>query len=231
MLSIYWRGLPPLNIASIYWIFWDILNDIYGERGTWLRLWMGNQPLGLWWGSHAFELIYRAIWPRFQLILTATWSRQCLRQRCVFWCKMRARFVISCYVSVDLQLHSSLVIMSVCGSCCGLEYLFSNSRRPEAPGVCREGQGGHRCLRTLRPEEADLARFVEIVKFESNQHLPQLTKFTLRENFFFIIYLNKTFCLYWTYCALTELYWTYCASQNLYRVNVFRGRVAPERFG
>ena len=54
-------ALDPTPLSAFVRLLAQDQDDIYGEHGTWLRLWMGNQPLGLWWGSHAFELIYRAI--------------------------------------------------------------------------------------------------------------------------------------------------------------------------
>ena len=51
-------ALDPTPLSAFVRLLAQDLDDIYGERDTWLRLWMGNQPLGLPWGQHAFELIY-----------------------------------------------------------------------------------------------------------------------------------------------------------------------------
>ena len=70
-------------------------------------------------------------------------SRQCLRESSVFLCEVRANIVVWCYVCVDRQLDSCLVIMELGGACWDQEYLFCYSRRREA-GVWQEGQGRHR---------------------------------------------------------------------------------------
>ena len=63
-----------------------------------------------------------------------------MRQTSVFVCEVRAFFVVSCYVCVDRQLESSVVIQGSLGGSADYEYASYASRRREG-GVCREGQG------------------------------------------------------------------------------------------
>ena len=67
----------------------------------------------------------------------------------MFECEVRAFFVVSCYVCVDRQLEGSVLIQGSLGGSAESYYASDASRRREG-GVCREGQGGHRCQRTLR---------------------------------------------------------------------------------
>ena len=86
-------------------------NDLYDERGWWLALWIGNLILGLGWGSHAFEFNTSLLCARYNHILTACVSRQCVSQTSVFECEMRAIFVVSCYICLNRQLDSSVLIL------------------------------------------------------------------------------------------------------------------------
>lgn len=70
-------------------------------------------------------------------------SRLCVRQTSVFVCEVRAFFVVSCYVCVDRQLESSVVIQGSLGGSADYEYASYASRRREG-GVWQEGQGRHR---------------------------------------------------------------------------------------
>ena len=86
-------------------------DDFYDERGWWLRLWMANLILGLGWGSHAFEFNTSLLCARYNHILTDGVSRQCVSQTSVFECEMRAIFVVSCYICLNRQLDSSVLIL------------------------------------------------------------------------------------------------------------------------
>ena len=60
----------------------------------------------------------------------------------MFVCEVRAFFVVSCYVCVDRQLESSVVIQGSLGGSADYEYAAYASRRREG-GVWQEGQGSH----------------------------------------------------------------------------------------
>ena len=80
-------------------------------------------------------------------ILTATMSRLRVRQTSVFMCEMRAFFVCLMCCKVCSELESSVLIQGSLGGSADYKYASYASRRRET-GVCREGQGRHRCLRT-----------------------------------------------------------------------------------
>ena len=54
-------ALDPTPLSAFVRLLAQDLDDIYNERGTWLQLWMGNQPLRLGWGLLCFILKTRLI--------------------------------------------------------------------------------------------------------------------------------------------------------------------------
>ena len=74
----------------------------------------------------------------------------CVRRLCLCVKCARAFFVVSCYVCVDRQLESSVVIQGSLGGSADYEYASYASRRREG-GVWQEGQGRHRRREAPKP--------------------------------------------------------------------------------